>query len=58
VIPLFLNKVTAPELDETDIEILPQALENGNTRRKSSTVKICHTPTGVTLQSSGMCKIS
>ncbi|KAJ4772558.1 Peptide chain release factor 2 [Rhynchospora pubera] len=54
VIPLFLSKVTALELDETEIEILPLASENGNTStRKSSTVKICHLPTGVTLQSSG-----
>ncbi|KAF3336772.1 peptide chain release factor 1-like [Carex littledalei] len=53
VIPLFLDKITALELDETEIEILPLDLEYENTSRKSSAVKICHIPTGVTLQSAG-----
>lgn len=58
MIPLFLDKITAPELDETEIEILPLALEYENTSRKSSAVKIRHIPTGVTLQSAGTYNIS
>lgn len=58
MIPLFLDKITALELDETEIEILPLALECENTSRKNSAVKIRHIPTGVTLQSAGTYNIS